>query len=72
MSAERRHKKRPDAFFALHFVLHGKNLPAGCEGCIYRRPLMRNGIYTVCHFCYDTGLRRGCPAEKCTRKKVKK
>lgn len=60
----------PDAFYAIHFVLTGKNLRASCEGCIYRRWLSGNRPYTACHYCYDTGTPRGCPADRCNKKKL--
>lgn len=51
--------------------LKGGNLRKSCAGCIYRRGIgSRGDRYKVCHFCIDTGMPRGCPAAKCTRKKV--
>lgn len=60
----------PDAFYAIHFVMTGKNLRTSCEGCIYRRGIdSRDNRYKVCHYCYDTGTPRGCPAARCDKKR---
>ena len=45
-----------------YIMLSGTNRRASC----------RAGICSVCCYCYDTGLPRGCPPEKCNKKKVKK
>lgn len=41
-----------------------------CDGCIYRRPIGPLGTLAVCHYMYDTGNPRGCPPEKCDKKKT--
>ena len=52
-------------------MLEGANRRKSCAGCIYRRGIgSRGDRYKVCHYCIDTGMPRGCPEEKCTRKKV--
>ncbi|HJB61625.1 MAG TPA: hypothetical protein IAA38_08200 [Candidatus Ruminococcus gallistercoris] len=52
-------------------ILEGANRRKSCAGCIYRRGIgSRGDRYKVCHYCIDTGMPRGCPAAKCTRKKV--
>ena len=54
-------------------MLEGANRRKSCAGCIYRRGIgSRGDRYKVCHYCIDTGMPRGCPAAKCTRKKVAK
>lgn len=59
----RKHKRAPDALYAVAVVLQGEN----------RRGIgSRGDRYKVCHYCIDTGMPRGCPAAKCTRKKVAK
>lgn len=40
---------------------------ASCIGCVYHRQLGEFGNYG-CHFMLDTGEKRGCPPEACTRK----
>lgn len=56
-----------------YIMLSGTNWRASCRGCIYRRAsLSRADICSVCCYCYDTGLPRGCPPEKCDKKKLKK
>lgn len=40
------------------------------EGANRRGIGSRGDRYKVCHYCIDTGMPRGCPAAKCTRKKV--
>lgn len=53
--------------------LIGVNRRTSCRGCIHRRGLGGKGSkYTVCHYILDTGSPRGCPADRCTRKKVAK
>lgn len=50
-----------------------QNRRESCAGCIYRRDLSPHYYrYKVCHFLHDTDIPRGCPAAKCTRKKVAK
>lgn len=41
-----------------------------CKGCIYWRSASdTNGkVIKLCHYLLDTGEKRGCPADKCTRK----
>lgn len=56
-----------------HIMLSGANLRASCRGCIYRRGIgSRGDRYSVCHYCYDTGLPRGCPPENCDKKRRKR
>ena len=45
-----------------------------CKGCHYRRRVADsgNGLATMCHYCYDTGLPRGCPVCKCDKWRPKK
>lgn len=50
--------------------LPGTNRRNSCAGCIYRRGIGSIGDkYTVCHYCYDTGTPRGCPAARCDKKR---
>lgn len=48
---------------------HKKNV---CAGCRYRRG--GNSVNSVppslCHYCYDTGLPRGCSVADCYDKKI--
>ena len=40
----------------------------GCKGCKYRRVVHHGGdSATMCHYCYDTGEPRGCPASQCNK-----
>ncbi len=65
-----KHMRAEDAA-AVRDFLKGENLRESCAGCIYRRGIgSRGDRYKVCHYCIDTGMPRGCPAAKCTRKKV--
>ena len=41
-----------------------------CRGCVYRRPIGNLGSYQACHYMHDTGEPRGCPPEKCDKKKT--
>lgn len=60
-------------FKPVSVILEGANRRKSCAGCIYRRGIgSRGDRYKVCHYCIDTGTPRGCPAAKCTRKKVAK
>ena len=42
-----------------------------CEGCVYYRSLSdcSQGV-PGCHYCLDTGKSRGCPVDRCTKKKL--
>lgn len=56
-----------------YIMLSGTNRRASCRGCIYRRGIgSRGDRYSMCCYCYDTGIPRGCHPEKCDKKKVKK
>lgn len=37
----------------------------GCKGCGHYRPMYSNT--KGCHYCYDTGLIRGCEVEDCDK-----
>ena len=40
-----------------------------CEGCRYYRKLGNvDAPLKACHYCYDTGISRGCPPEECDKK----
>lgn len=45
----------------------GPHKRVSCIGCIYHRQLGEFGNYG-CHYMLDTGEKRGCPPEACTRK----
>ena len=56
-----------------HIIFSRKNWRESCRGCIYRRGIGGRGYrYSVCYYCYDTGLPRGCPPEKCDKKRRKR
>lgn len=41
-----------------------------CKGCKYYRHLGNvDAPLKACHYCYDTGISRGCPPEECDKKK---
>lgn len=40
---------------------------ASCRGCIYYRRFATGGM-KACHYLLDTNQKRGCPADKCTKK----
>ena len=40
-----------------------------CEGCYYYRRASHYYALKCCHYMYDTGMRRGCPAENCDKKR---
>jgi len=40
-----------------------------CKGCIYRRGVIGG---TACHYMLDNDEPRGCPADSCTKKRVKR
>lgn len=51
-------------FKPVSVILEGANRRKSCAGCIYRRGIgSRGDRYKVCHYCIDTGMPRGCPAE---------
>jgi hypothetical protein len=55
-------------------VSHTLVSDATCEGCIYYRRLYESGTWSgppACHYCYDTGMPRGCEIVGCTRKHTK-
>lgn len=53
--------------------LPGTNRRKSCSGCIYRRGIGALGSkYTVCHYLLDTGKPRGCPAERCDKKRIRR
>lgn len=40
-----------------------------CKGCKYYRKLGNvDAPLKACHYCYDTGMPRGCPPEKCDKR----
>lgn len=40
-----------------------------CKGCRYYRKLGNvDAPLKACHYCYDTGISRGCPPEKCDKR----
>lgn len=51
-------------------AMRGDIMADNCKGCIYWRSASdTNGkVIKLCHYLLDTGERRGCPADKCTRK----
>lgn len=56
-----------------HKRLSGTNRRASCQSCIYRRGIGALGSkYTVCHYLLDTGKPRGCPAERCDKKRIRR
>lgn len=56
-------------FYSISVNMTGRNERKSCKGCIYRRSLgTTNPNFNVCHYLYDTGEPRGCPADKCTKK----
>lgn len=43
-----------------------------CKGCKYYRKLGNvDAPLKACHYCYDTGISRGCPPEECDKREVK-
>ena len=53
--------------------LPGTNRRNSCDGCIYRRGISYEGYsYKVCHYMYDTGKPRGCPADRCDKKRIRR
>lgn len=43
-----------------------------CKGCKYYRKLGNvDAPIKACHYCYDTGIPRGCPPGKCDKKKMR-
>jgi hypothetical protein len=51
---------------------HTRVSEATCKGCVHYRRLSDShvayGIY-ACHYCFDTGVSRGCDIIGCTRKR---
>ena len=41
-----------------------------CQGCIYFRAIGVSNMHFACHYMHDTGESRGCPPEKCDKKKT--
>lgn len=40
-----------------------------CKGCRYYRKLGNvDAPLKACHYCYDTGISRGCPPEECDKR----
>lgn len=57
---------------AYDVAITGTNYRESCNECIYRRALSRSGPkYMTCHYCYDTGKPRNCPADHCDKKRRK-
>lgn len=46
---------------------------ASCNGCKYHKAFPYTGTYGLkcCHYSWDTGKLRGCPAENCDKKASK-
>lgn len=61
-----------EMIYTVHVGLAGKNARPSCKGSLYRRPIGRNSRYTICHYMIDTGEMRGCPADKCDKKVMRK
>lgn len=43
-----------------------------CKGCQYYRSLGNMYGMKGCHYCYDTGVSRGCPPEECGKQGKRK
>ena len=61
-----------EMIYTVHVALAGKNARSSCKGCLYRRPIGSNHRYTICHYMIDTGEMRGCPADTCDKKVLRK
>ena len=48
------------------------NRRKSCEGCYYYRGLGDRRSDMCCHYMIDTGMRRGCSAENCDKKRIEK
>ena len=43
-----------------------------CEGCYHYRWVGGPKTEMACHYMFDMGIPRGCPAEKCDKKRLGK
>lgn len=63
----------PNSIYVVLPKLGGTNARKSCRGCVYRRPIGGGkDNYKVCHYLHDTGKPRGCPADHCNKKTVRR